>query len=132
MGLCLHMPTKPFSPRELLARARTAMRRSVRNVSDSFSFGDISLDFARMEAVRGGQMVAVTALEFRILKFFAQNPGRVVSRHELLEKVWGYQSYPTSRTVDSHMLKLRQKLENDPALPVHFRTLHGAGYKFVP
>jgi DNA-binding response OmpR family regulator len=125
--------TKPFSPRELLARVHAAMRRANRNGMDEvFSFGDVTLDFARMEASRSGEPVGLTSLEFKLLRFFAQNAGRVISRHELLTEVWGYRSYPSSRTVDSQMLKLRQRLEKDPASPVHFRTIHGAGYKFVP
>ncbi len=85
-----------------------------------------------MQVTRQGQAVALTPQEFKILKFMAQTPERVISREELLNEVWGYQSYPTTRTVDNHILKLRQKLETDPANPVHFRTVHGAGYKFVP
>ena len=124
---------KPFSPRELLARGRAAIRRSSRvGADDLFSFGDVSLDFRKMEATRGGRPVTLTALEFKILRFFAQNRECVVSRDELLNKVWGYDSYPSSRTVDGHMLNLRQKLEADPASPVHFRTIHGVGYKFIP
>jgi len=76
--------------------------------------------------------VALTSQEFKMLKFMVQNPERVISREELLNEVWGYQNYPTTRTVDNHLLKLRQKLEKDPANPVHFRTVHGAGYRFVP
>jgi two-component system alkaline phosphatase synthesis response regulator PhoP len=125
--------TKPFSPRELLARVRAAIRRSVRPVAvDSFRFDDISVDFTRMQVTRAGQAVALTVQEFKILKFMVQNPERVISREELLSEVWGYQNYPTTRTVDNHILKLRQKLEKDPANPVHFRTVHGAGYRFVP
>jgi DNA-binding response OmpR family regulator len=74
----------------------------------------------------------MTAQEFKILRFMTQNPDRVISREELLNAAWGYQNYPTTRTVDNHMLKLRQKVEKDPANPVHFRTVHGVGYKFVP
>ena len=70
--------------------------------------------------------------EFKTLKFLTQNAERVISRDELLNEVWGYQNYPSTRTVDNHILKLRQKLEKDPANPVHFRTVHGMGYKFVP
>jgi DNA-binding response OmpR family regulator len=90
------------------------------------------VDFSKMQVTRQGQAVALTPQEFKILKFMAQTPERVISREELLNEVWGYQSYPTTRTVDNHILKLRQKLETDPANPVHFRTVHGAGYKFVP
>jgi DNA-binding response OmpR family regulator len=127
--------TKPFSPRELLARVRRAIRRASRPASaggDVFSFDDIVIDFSGMRLTRGGQPVAMTAQEFKILRFMTQNPDRVISREELLNAAWGYQNYPTTRTVDNHMLKLRQKVEKDPANPVHFRTVHGVGYKFVP
>jgi DNA-binding response OmpR family regulator len=123
--------TKPFSPRELLARVRAAMRRTARTSIDHFSFSDVSVDFSKMQLTRGGDPVALTAQEFKILKFFAQNPERVISRSELLTEVWGYQSYPTTRTVDNHIWRLRQKLESDPENPVHFQTVHAAGYKFV-
>jgi len=125
--------TKPFSPRELLARVRSAMRRSTRAPSgDVAAFGDVRVDFAKMELSRNGRPVQLTAQEFKILKFMLQNPERVISREELLNMVWGYQNYPSTRTVDNHILKLRQKLEKDPANPVHFRTVHSSGYKFVP
>jgi DNA-binding response OmpR family regulator len=124
--------TKPFSPRELLARVRAAMRRTNKsNPGKYFHFADVTVDFARTELTRGGQPVALTAQEFKILKFFAQNPERVIPRAELLSQVWGYDCYPTTRTVDSHIWKLRQKLEPDPENPVHFRTVHAAGYKFM-
>jgi DNA-binding response OmpR family regulator len=124
--------TKPFSPRELLARVRAAVRRNKRTEpTELFVFGDVSVDFAKMELTRGGQPVATTAQEFKILKFFAQNPGRVFSRSNLLNEVWGYENYPSTRTVDNHIWKLRLKLEDDPGKPVHFQTVHGAGYKFV-
>jgi DNA-binding response OmpR family regulator len=125
--------TKPFSPRELLARARASMRRLVRRANpDQFVFDGISVDFAKMELSRDGRSLALTAHEFKILKFFVQNAERVISREELLNEVWGYENYPTTRTVDNQILKLRQKLEKDPVSPLHFRTVHGAGYKFVP
>ena len=124
--------TKPFSPRELLARVRAAIRRSGRSdLGDVVSFDGISVNFARMEVVRDGQLIEMTAREFNTLKFLLQNAERVISRDELLTEVWGYQNYPSTRTVDNHILKLRQKLERDPANPVHFRTVHGVGYKFV-
>ena len=124
--------TKPFSPRELLARVRAALRRTQRTgVGDTASFAGITVDFVRMEVTREGQIVTLTAQEFKTLKFLLQNPERVISRDELLNEVWGYQNYPSTRTVDNHILKLRQKLEKDPANPVHFRTVHGMGYKFV-
>ncbi len=126
--------TKPFSPKELLARAHAVLRRAKRSstVADQYSFDDIIIDFSKMELARDGNPVAMTPQEFKILKYFAQNPERVISREELLNEVWGYECYPTTRTVDNHILKLRQKLEKKPMDPAHFRTVHGVGYKFVP
>ncbi len=125
--------TKPFSPRELVARVRAVLRRSRRSSPvEHLYFDDVAVDFARMEATRGGAVVALTPQEFKLLKYFAQNPQRVVSRDQLLSDVWGYDSYPSTRTVDSHILTLRQKLERVPGSPAHFVTVHNAGYKFVP
>ena len=124
--------TKPFSPRELLARVRAALRRTVRKEGgETAAFDGITIDFTRMEVTRDGEPVVLTAQEFKTLKFLAQNAERVISRDELLNEVWGYQNYPSTRTVDNHILKLRQKLERDPSNPTHFRTVHGMGYKFV-
>src|SRR5579884_1861279 len=125
--------TKPFSPSELLARVRASLRRTTRPVTtDTFRFDDVVIDFPKMELKRGGREVELTAQEFKTLKFMAQNAERVITREELLNEVWGYHNYPSTRTVDNHILKLRQKLEKDPANPIHFRTVHGVGYKFVP
>ena len=125
--------TKPFSPRELLARVRTAMRRSTRTpLAEIFKFADVKVDFTKMELWRDGNLVQLTSLEFKVLKFMIQNAERVLSREELLNHVWGYRNYPSTRTVDNHILRLRQKLEKDPANPLHFRTVHSSGYKFVP
>jgi DNA-binding response OmpR family regulator len=124
--------TKPFSPRELLARVRAALRRNLRTgTGEVVAFDGISVDFTKMEVIREGEPVGLTAQEFKTLKFLVQNAERVISRDELLNEVWGYHNYPSTRTVDNHILKLRQKLEKDPANPVHFRTVHGMGYKFV-
>ena len=125
--------TKPFSPRELLARVRAAMRRlnQASDKSETFSFDDVEVNFSKMELHRDGQVVALTPQEFKMLRFFLNHQERVVSRTELLNEVWGYTNYPTTRTVDTHILRLRQKLEKDPTDPVHFRTVHGTGYKFV-
>jgi len=124
--------TKPFSPRELLARVRAALRRNTRPVAtERFSFDDIAVDFTKMEVIREGKLATLAAQEFKTLKYMVQNPERVITRDELLNEVWGYHNYPSTRTVDNHILKLRQKLEKDPANPVHFRTVHGVGYKFV-
>jgi DNA-binding response OmpR family regulator len=125
--------TKPFSPRELLARVRAVLRRSrMSDLGDHYTFDDISVDFAKMELTRAGKFVPFTPHEFKALKYFAKNPERVITREELLNEVWGYDCYPSTRTIDNHILKLRQKLEKDPANPVHFRTVHGVGYRFVP
>jgi len=125
--------TKPFSPKELLARVRAVLRRARRNQAvEQLTFGDVSVDFTKMEVTRGHTPVSLTPQEFKLLKYLAQNPQRVISRDQLLSDVWGYDSYPSTRTVDSHILTLRQKLERTPASPVHFVTVHNAGYKFVP
>jgi DNA-binding response OmpR family regulator len=127
--------TKPFSPRELLARVRTAMRRSLSlrtPLTETFTFGGVKVDFTKMELWRDGNLVPLTSQEFKVLKFMIQNAERVLSREELLNCVWGYRNYPSTRTVDNHILRLRQKLEKDPANPSHFRTVHSSGYKFVP
>lgn len=135
--------TKPFSPKELLARVRRAMRRSDAKPAPAsplaskavsheiLTFGDARIDFTSMEAARGGKPVTLTTQEFKLLKYLAACAGRVVSREELLNEVWGYQNYPSTRTVDNHILRLRQKLEPDPDEPRFFLTMHGAGYKFV-
>jgi DNA-binding response OmpR family regulator len=124
--------TKPFSPRELLARVRAALRHTARTASvDVVTFDGISADFKKIEVKRDGEPVILTAQEFKTFQFLVQNSDRVISRDELLNEVWGYQNYPSTRTVDNHILKLRQKLERDPSSPVHFRTVHGMGYKFV-
>ena len=136
--------TKPFSPKELLARVRRAMRRKgaspalVSQVPAKpvnhvvLTFGDARIDFTSMEATRAGKPVTLTTQEFKLLNYLAASADRVVSREELLNEVWGYQNYPSTRTVDNHVLRLRQKLEPDPAAPRFLMTMHGAGYKFSP
>jgi DNA-binding response OmpR family regulator len=125
--------TVPFSERELVARLRSLIRRATRvNPESIFFFEDVIVDFSRMEITRGGEKIMVTAKEFKTLEFFTKNTERVISRDELLNDVWGYQNYPSTRTVDNHVLKLRQKLESDPTNPSHLLTVRGVGYKFVP
>ena len=125
--------TKPFSPRELMARVQAAIRRRRKLTTTAlYNFGDCDVDFLKMSVLRGGKPVVLTSHEFKLLKFFTENAERVLSREELLNDVWGYSSYPTTRTVDNQLLKLRQKLEVDPANPRHLQTVYGAGYKFVP
>jgi|SRR5579872_6383997 len=125
--------TIPFSPRELVARVRALMRRASRAGSENlYAFEDVMVNFSKTEITRCGQRVYLTAKEFKTLAFMTRNAQRVVSRDELLNEVWGYENYPSTRTVDNHILKLRQKLETDPSDPAHFLTVHGMGYKFVP
>ena len=127
--------TKPFSPRELLARVQAAIRRSNRMGAKPVAlrgFGDVAVDLEQMEVVRAGTPVSLTAQEFKLLRYFFENPMRVISRQQLLTEVWGYECFPTTRTVDNQILKLRQKLEPNPTEPRYLRTIHGAGYKFVP
>jgi len=127
--------TKPFSPRELLARVQAAIRRSNRMAAKGNApkgFGDVVVDLEQMEVTRAGAPVSLTAQEFKLLRYLFENPMRVISRQQLLADVWGYDAYPTTRTVDNQILKLRQKLEPNPAEPRYLRTIHGAGYKFVP
>ena len=125
--------TKPFSPRELTARVQAAIRRQRKTAVPTICrFADCEVDFEKMTVRRNGSPIILTAHEFKLLKFFTENSERVLTREALLNEVWGYNSYPTTRTVDNQILKLRQKLEPDPARPKHLLTIYGAGYKFVP
>jgi len=111
---------------------QVALRRQRRdNLSEIAHFGNITADFARMEVRKDGEPVIMTAHELKLLRYFINHAERVITRERLLVDVWGYNSYPTTRTVDNQVMKLRQKLEPDPANPQYFRTLHGIGYKFV-
>jgi DNA-binding response OmpR family regulator len=102
------------------------------NATDTFEFGGVTGCFSAMEVHRNGRPVTLTCKEFKTLAYFIKNPRRVISRDELLNAVWGYENYPCTRTVDNHILKLRKKLETEPAHPKHFRTVHSSGYKFLP
>ena len=125
--------TKPFSPRELTARVQAAIRRQRKPAAQAtYRFGNCEVDFRKMTVQRNGSPIVLTAHEFKLLKFFTENAERVLTRDVLLNEVWGYNFYPTTRTVDNQILKLRQKLEPDPANPKHLLTIYGAGYKFVP
>ena len=125
--------TIPFSPRELVARVRALIRRTTRSSSEIFyAFEDVKVDCTGMEVTRRGETVQLTTKEFKTLHYMVKHANRVISRDELLNEVWGYHSYPCTRTVDNHILKLRQKLEETPSNPSHFLTTHGVGYKFVP
>jgi DNA-binding winged helix-turn-helix (wHTH) protein len=99
---------------------------------DNAHFGDVRVDFLTFEVTRAKRLVQLSAMEFKVLKFCVSNPKRVISREELLNEVWGYNNYPCTRTVDNHILRLRQKLEPDTSNPVHFLTARGFGYRFIP
>jgi DNA-binding response OmpR family regulator len=124
--------TKPFSLGELMARIRAILRRTSRAERlEALRFADVEVDFKRYIALRHGKPVDMTRKEFATLRYLVARSGEVVTRDELLNEVWGYESYPVSRTVDNHIAALRAKLESDPAHPAHIRTVHGVGYKFV-
>ncbi len=125
--------TKPFSPRELLARIRALLRRKFpfRQGLDRLEFEDVEIDFRKYEARKGGQLVYLTALEFELLQFLARHRGEVVSRDDILDAVWGKDEYVMPRTVDTHIAHLRKKLEGDPSEPRYIKGVRGVGYKFV-
>jgi two-component system alkaline phosphatase synthesis response regulator PhoP len=126
--------TKPFSLRELLARIRVRLRRQPPRVNKGptqYCFGDVKIDFEKFVAVRKGKPLDLTPREFDILRLLIQCRGEVVTRDRLLDEVWGYEVYPSTRTIDSHILNLRQKLEDDPVHPKYILTIYGEGYKFV-
>jgi DNA-binding response OmpR family regulator len=123
----------PFSWEELVARVTSLVHRKTANLGNMARFGNVCIDFSSMEVSRSsGEQIPMTAQEFKALRFFVLNPGRAISRGELLNQAWGYDNYPCSRTVDSHVLKLRQKLEVEPSHPKHFLTVRSVGYKFLP
>jgi len=121
---------KPFGARELLARIRAVLRRSAPDRAVR-SFAGIEVDLQRRLVTNRGAEVALSPAEYNLLTYFLRNPNRVLTREMILEGVWGFESAPTVRTVDSHVVKLRQKLEPDPSVPRYFLTVHGAGYRFV-
>jgi DNA-binding response OmpR family regulator len=125
--------TKPFSVRELLARVRALLRRAhPANASPhELRFDDVVIDFRRYEARKGDLTLEMTRKEFGVLRLLASRPGEVVTRDELLNEVWGFENYPSTRTVDNHIATLRAKLENNPAEPRRLLTVHGVGYKLV-
>lgn len=122
---------KPFGTRELLARIRAVMRRGASDAPRVFTFSDVQVDLDRRVVMRGGREIKLTPAEYNLLAFFLHNQDRPLTRDVLLNSVWGYQSIPNTRTVDAHVVRLRQKLEPNPESPVHFLTLHGVGYRFV-
>jgi two-component system, OmpR family, alkaline phosphatase synthesis response regulator PhoP len=126
--------TKPFDSSELLARIEALLRRSRtigENGADGYAFGNVRVDFRGAVVTRDGQAVELSGLEFKLLRYFVEHRGALVSRDELLDKVWGYEAMPVTRTVDVHVASLRQKLERNAAKPEFLVTVHGLGYKFV-
>jgi DNA-binding winged helix-turn-helix (wHTH) protein len=121
----------PITWKGLIARLRADEDHALSLQHSVVVFGTVRVDLFRSEVRRSDIPVDITALEFKVLRFFVTSPGRVISRDELLNQVWGYENYPCTRTVDNHVLRLRKKLEPDPASPIHFQTVHGVGYKFV-
>ena len=125
--------TKPFSIRELLARVKALLRRADpgRQPIEGYSFGAVSVDFLTHRATRSGRPLEFSTMELELLRYFILHRGEPLSRDRLLEEVWGYENSPTTRTVDTHVMKVRQKVEEDPSHPRFILTLHGTGYKFV-
>jgi DNA-binding response OmpR family regulator len=125
--------TKPFSVLELLARIRAILRRTQppKALPDELRFDDVVVDFRCYEARKADKTLEMTRKEFGILRLLAARPGEVVTRDELLKEVWGYENYPSTRTVDNHIASLRAKLEHKPSQPRHLLTVHGVGYKLV-
>jgi len=125
--------TKPFSIRELIARVKAVLRRSrvLPKEQERYSFGDVEVNLRSYQVLRRGKSVEFSSKEFELLKYFLCHPGETLSRDRLLDEVWGYDNYPTTRTVDAHIVRLRQKLEPVPDEPRFILTVHGVGYKFV-
>lgn len=125
--------TKPFSIRELLARVKAVMRRAhgAPRAHDQFAFGEVEVNLRSCQVSRKGKSLEFSSKEFELLKYFLHHPGETLSRDRLLEDVWGYDHFPTTRTVDAHIVRLRQKVEPKPEEPRFILTVHGTGYKFV-
>jgi len=125
--------TKPFSIRELLARVKAVLRRAgtVPKAGEKYSFGEVEVNIRSCQVSKKGKSLEFSSKEFELLKYFLNHPGETLSRDRLLEDVWGYDRFPTTRTVDAHIVRLRQKVEPKPEEPRFILTVHGTGYKFV-
>jgi DNA-binding response OmpR family regulator len=123
---------KPFRVRELLARIRAVLRRATPEGTVVVEFGEVTVDFTRRAVTKRGQEMSLTRGEYNLLTYFLQNPDRALTREVILNSVWGYTCLPHTRTVDAHVVRLRQKLEPDAGRPRHFLTVHGVGYRFLP
>jgi DNA-binding response OmpR family regulator len=125
--------TKPFSIRELLARVKAVLRRAgtLPKQGEKFAFGEVEVNLRNCQVSRKGKALEFSSKEFELLKYFLNHPGETLTRDRLLEDVWGYDRFPTTRTVDAHIVRLRQKVEPKPEDPRFILTVHGTGYKFV-
>ncbi|HVF66256.1 MAG TPA: response regulator transcription factor [Pyrinomonadaceae bacterium] len=125
--------TKPFSFLELMARVEAVLRRTSKSTEsvDQVGFGDVEMNFKTFEASKGGRALELSPREFKMMKYFVEHRGEVVTRDQLLDHVWGYEGLPLTRTVDMHIAKLRQKIEDTPSDPRHVITVHRVGYKFT-
>jgi len=125
--------TKPFSIRELLARVKAVLRRAgtIPKSGEKFAFGEVEVNLRSCQVSRKGKALDFSSKEFELLKYFLNHPGETLTRDRLLEDVWGYDRFPTTRTVDAHIVRLRQKVEPKPEDPRFILTVHGTGYKFV-
>ena len=123
---------KPFGARELLARIHALLRRTSPEETKVVAFADVEVDLTRRVVVKRGEELRFTRAEYNLLTYFLQNPDRALTRDMILNSVWGYESFPNTRTVDAHVVRLRQKLEPDSGIPRHFLTVHGVGYRFLP
>lgn len=125
--------TKPFSMRELIARVKAHLRRTSVHEQKSikFHFGNFRIDFQKFRAYKDDEELTLTSTEFSLLELLIEHKNEVVTREDIMNQVRGYEYYPNSRTVDNHIMNLRQKIESDPHKPEHILTVHGIGYKFV-
>src|SRR5437867_13031215 len=122
--------TKPFSPRELRARVRALLRRAAPETESVHRFGDCEVDFSRAELRRAGARADLTAIELKMLEMLLRSQGRVITRAQVVDEVWGRDVFVTDRVVDTHVVKLRRKIETDPAQPRHIVSVRGLGYRF--
>ena len=123
---------KPFGTRELMARIRAVLRRSSTEGTNVVAFGDVEVNLTKRIVKKKGKEIKLTRAEFNLLTYFIQNPDRPLTRDMILNSVWGYESFPNTRTVDAHVVRIRQKLEAIPGTPQHFLTNHAVGYRFSP
>ncbi len=124
--------TKPFSLRELIARIKAVLRRNEKTVNEliEFSFGRLNIDFKKQEVTKNKKLIDLSVTEFKVLKYMVEHEDQVVTREMLLNEIWGYDTFPTTRTVDNYILSLRKKIEDDSSVPKYILTVPKAGYRF--